>query len=50
MADLIRAAETWLAAADLDAEDGGIGGLLLAVIVVIGIVIAAIIALIIPGD
>ncbi len=50
MTDLIRAVVTWLAATDLDAEDGGIGGLIIAVIVVIGIVIAALIALIIPGD
>jgi hypothetical protein len=50
MTDLVRTLAGWLAAADLDAEDGGIGGLILAVIVVIGIVIAAIIALLIPGD
>jgi hypothetical protein len=49
MTELIRALVTWLAT-DLDAEDGGIGGLIIAVIVVIGIVIAALIALIIPGD
>ena len=50
MTDLIRSLFAWRGATGLDAEDGGIGGLILAVIVVIGIIVAAIIAFLIPGD
>ena len=50
MTDLLHILLARLEAAGLGAEDGGLGGLALAVLVVIGIVIAAIIALIIPGD
>ena len=50
MMDLVRSLFAWVGPARLHAEDGGIGGLILAVIVVIGIIIAAIIAFLVPGD
>ena len=50
MNDLLPTFLAWVRALGLDAEDGGIGGLLLAVIVVIAIIIAAIIAWLVPGD
>jgi hypothetical protein len=43
MTDLIRSLFAWLDDAGLRAEDGGIGGLILAVIVVIAIVVIALI-------
>jgi hypothetical protein len=43
MTSLIRSLFSWLDGADLRSENGGIGGLILAVIVVIAIVVIALI-------